>query len=780
MSILQNSNAISAGGYDINNSLRFRQSATAYLSRTFTTPTNNKIGTISLWRKRGSPGTYDTIYGTVSTTTGNGPYIQFNTDSLRFIDNSSDLMSSQVFRDYSAWYHIVVAIDTTQATASNRVKIYVNGSQITAFSSATYGALNYNSDILSSGSQYIGYSQPSNARGAEGYLAEVNFIDGQALTPSSFGETDAVTGVWKAKKYTGTYGTNGFYLKFSDIATTSGSNTGLGKDFSGNGNYFNTNNISVTSGSTYDAMKDSPTNTSPTVANYATLLALRPTLSQGNYQNANLEWNQTSAGSGSFVCSSIGVFSGKWYAEFSFSGSVNSTSSFVGFGTMYNIYGLVGYRADGKTEGGATFGSSYTTGDIIGVAYDQSTNTATFYKNNVSQGTQSFTIDQAVGGAFVASTIGNGSIIIANFGQRPFSYTPPTGFVALNTYNLPDSTIKKGNKYMDATTYTGNGSSGKAVTNTAAFKPDFVWIKDRTAANYHILTDSVRGVGLALYSNGSFVESAYNAQTLQSFNTNGFTVGSNGDVNTNTNSYVGWQWQAGQGSTSSNTSGSITSTVSVNATAGFSIVTYTGNNTSGATVGHGLGVVPAMVICKNRSAGIGSGAWPVWHKSLTGGTYYLFLNTTAAQSNANNNFTATPTSTVLNLGTSDTNNTATMVAYCWAEIAGFSKFGSYTGNGSTDGPFIYLGFRPKYFLIKRIDSAGFSWNVVDSSTSPYNVTPNELQPNTSGAESTGNTTYDFISNGVKIRTTSTDKNASGGTYIYAAFAENPFKNSLAR
>ena len=155
MSILQNSNAISAGGYDINNSLRFRQSATAYLSRTFTTPTNNKIGTISLWRKRGSPGTYDTIYGTVSTTTGNGPYIQFNTDNLRFVDNSSDLTSSQVFRDYSAWYHIVVAIDTTQATASNRVKMYVNGSQITAFSSATYGALNYNSDILSSGSQYM-------------------------------------------------------------------------------------------------------------------------------------------------------------------------------------------------------------------------------------------------------------------------------------------------------------------------------------------------------------------------------------------------------------------------------------------------------------------------------------------------------------------------------------------------------------------------------------------------------------------------------------------------
>jgi hypothetical protein len=249
---------------------------------------------------------------------------------------------------------------------------------------------------------------------------------------------------------------------------------------------------------------------------------------------------------------------------------------------------------------------------------------------------------------------------------------------------------------------------------------------------------------------------------------------------------VGWQWQAGQGSTSSNTSGSITSTVSVNTTAGFSIVTYTGNNTSGATVGHGLGVVPAMVICKNRSAGIGSGAWPVWHKSLTGGTYYLFLNTTAAQSNTNNNFTATPTSTVLNLGTSDTNNTATMVAYCFAEIAGFSKFGSYAGNSSTDGPFIYLGFRPKFVIFKDYSNA-HSWVMVDSSRNTYNVAGDYLRAESSAVENAtysvaNNTAVDFLSNGFKLRNAAVNSGENNGSsnYLYMAFAEHPFKNSNAR
>jgi hypothetical protein len=331
---------------------------------------------------------------------------------------------------------------------------------------------------------------------------------------------------------------------------------------------------------------------------------------------------------------------------------------------------------------------------------------------------------------------------------------------------------------MDASLYTGNGST-QVVVNNAQFKPDFVWYKSRSSGTWnHGLFDSVRGTSLQLFSNTTGAEGTYSGVTA--FNSNGFTVGSDNGGNENGGSMVAWQWQAGQGSTSSNTSGTITSTVSVNTTAGFSILTYTGNGTAGATIGHGLGVAPKMIIVKNRSNA--GNNWPVY-VSVLGNTGALFLSATAAYDVASAYWNNTsPTSSVFSVGGSAgmNGNTQTYVAYCWSEIAGFSKFGSYTGNGSTDGPFIYLGFRPKYFLIKRTDSAGFSWNVVDSSTSPYNVTPNELQPNTSSAESTGNTTYDFVSNGVKIRTTSTDKNASGGTYIYACWAENPFKNSNAR
>jgi hypothetical protein len=331
---------------------------------------------------------------------------------------------------------------------------------------------------------------------------------------------------------------------------------------------------------------------------------------------------------------------------------------------------------------------------------------------------------------------------------------------------------------MDATLYTGNGSSGKAVTNTAGFNPDFVWIKDRTSANYHGLFDVIRGAGYALYSNGTFAESAFNAQTLQSFNSNGFTVGSNGDFNTNTNSYVGWQWDAGS-STVTNTSGSISSQVRANATAGFSVVTYTGTGTA-ATVGHGLGVAPKMLIVKNRVQGT-YGNWTVWHTTLTG-SQYLGLNTTDAASTNNNRWNGTvPTSTVFSVGTDSFGNTNksgdTYVAYCWSEISGFSKFGSYTGNFNADGPFIYTGFRPKFVLLKASGDTG-NWNLLDGTRNPSNVANARLRPNISDAEVT-TTFVDFLSNGFKIRTSDSDINYTV-TNIYMAFAENPFKNANAK
>jgi hypothetical protein len=330
---------------------------------------------------------------------------------------------------------------------------------------------------------------------------------------------------------------------------------------------------------------------------------------------------------------------------------------------------------------------------------------------------------------------------------------------------------------MDATLWTGNGSS-QSIVNQAQFKPDFVWIKSRSAVKYNILTDAVRGTNSQLFSNDTLAQET-RTDRLTAFNSNGFSLGNWNDVNNTSETYVGWQWQAGQGSSSSNTNGSITSTVSVNATAGFSVVTFTANGVTGATIGHGLGVAPKMIILKTRS---NTQNWPIYHASI-GNTGFVTLNTTAATTTNIGAFNNTsPTSTVFTIGDPGYFYTSgyTYVAYCWAEIAGFSKFTSYVGNGSTDGPFVFLGFRPKFILIKNITTAGYSWQILDTARNTYNVMNAQLFPNSSAAEDTTNVLVDYLSNGFKLRNGDGAQNLNSNTYIVAAWAENPFKNSNAR
>jgi hypothetical protein len=798
MAVLNNSNAISSGGYDINNSLRFRASASAYLNRTPSSGGNLRTWTASFWYKNGAIDSNQTLFSNATSSDSIG-FRSSRTIEIYFGAGSAQVVTTQVFRDTAAWYHIVVAVDTTQATAANRIKLYVNGSQVTAFSTATYPSQNYDTSFNKiSTAQEIGRRASASDLFLDGYMAEVNWIDGQALTPSSFGETDTTTGVWKPKAYTGTYGTNGFYLKFSDIATTSGSNAGLGKDFSGNANYWTTNNISVTAGTTYDAMTDSPTLTSATVANYATwngvAIGIDATLSSGNL---NIAYGTASTRTG--TAATMGMSSGKYYWEIStvtqsgtfepLIGVVNttlnsSTSSGIGIYPGYTANGWGYDAADGNkyTNGtGSAYGATWTSSDVIGVAFDADNGTLTFYKNNVSQGT-AFT-GLTSGPYFPA--IGDGSTagtftMSANFGQRPFTYTPPTGYVALNTYNLPTPTILQGNKYMDATLYTGN-SSTQTITNAGTFKPDLVWLKCRsTTGTWNNFIDSIRGTSKTLYSNTTNAEGTDNY--LSAFNSNGFglNVGDSGS-NTSGNTYVGWQWQAGAGSSTSNTSGSITSTVSVNTTAGFSIVTYTGTGAN-ATVGHGLGVAPKMIIIKNRSNAYN---WGVYHQSL-GATKYINLNKTDASGTSSTYWNNTePDSSKFYVSTSGDVNLSTnnYVAYCWAEIAGFSKFGSYTGNGSTDGPFVYTGFRPKWIMVKEAtgtNAASGGWQIFDTNRDKGNPCDFRLKASDSDAEGSGAPSFDIVSNGFKLRSTNSNWNDNNGTHIFMAFAENPFKNSLAR
>jgi hypothetical protein len=655
--------------------------------------------------------------------------------------------------------------------------------------SGTFPSLNEDTKINSTVTHWIG--QTGSNYYFDGYLTEVNFIDGQALTPSSFGETDTITGVWKPKAFSGTYGTNGFELQFTDNSAATAA--AIGKDSSGNGNNWTPNNISITAGVTYDSMTDVPTLTSATAANFGVLSPIdnnNGTISRGNLY-ATIPSGTSSTAFGNFA-----MTSGKWYWE------VIADSAAV-FSTMIGVAdqaaaatnrswssanGWYYYNAAQKYNNntGVSYGASYVAGDVIGITYDAGTGSLSFYKNNVSQGVA---YNTGLSGKSIIPAVGNGTssngqAYSCNFGQQPFVYTPPTGFVALNTFNLPTSTIVKGNTVMDATLWAGNNASPRSITNDASFKPDLVWIKNRSNVQWHNLVDSVRGVNRDLFSNSTNAEALNDTTgTVSAFNTGGFSVSAgtsdSSDVNATGNNYVGWQWQAGQGSSSSNTNGTITSTVSVNASAGFSVVTYTGTGAN-ATVGHGLGVAPSLVIVKQRND---SGTnWLSYHASL-GATQGISLDSTSAANTSSTYWNNTaPTSSVFSIGTTTNVNrsTGTYVAYCWTPIAGYSAFGSYTGNGSTDGVFVYTGFRPKFVLVKDASNAN-NWQILDTARDTYNVAPDILQPNLSNAESAfGSGGIDFVSNGFKVRTSSTGINTSGATIIYAAFAENPFKNALAR
>ena len=345
--------------------------------------------------------------------------------------------------------------------------------------------------------------------------------------------------------------------------------------------------------------------------------------------------------------------------------------------------------------------------------------------------------------------------------------------------------ITKPNLHFDATTYTGTGSA-LSVTN-GGFQPDFVWIKSRAIVAGHGLVDSVRGRASVLYSNDTAAQgTSGSTQDVTAFNSNGFALGTNSQIESNTNAstYVAWQWKAG-GTAVTNTSGTISSQVSANPTAGFSVVTYTGNGTAGATIGHGIGVAPSMVIVKNRSAG--GDSWQTYHIG-SGAAYRLFLNSTGARVSdpigAWNS--GTPTTTVFTAGSNNSVNGSGVnyVAYCWAPIEGYSAFGSFTGNGNANGPFVYTGFRPA-FVMAKLSSATGDWNIVDDMRQTYNDASGNpvLRANLTSVEEDVDTMQgqiDLLSNGFKLRSNSSSLNASGGTIIYAAFAEAPQKYANAR
>jgi hypothetical protein len=913
--------ATGGGEYQIERSVRFNSPDSAYLSRTPASSSNRKTWTWAGWVKRSALGTSQYIFesrtGASDTTIMN---LSFNASNQLQVVNHSyfPLISTPVYRDASAWYHIVWSLDTTQATASNRMKLYVNGAEVTTFGTDNRSSLTQNSDqaINQAAVHYIGGQVYLNA-----YLADIHFIDGQALDPTSFGEFDT-NGVWQPIDASGlTYGTNGFHLPFSDNSTAAA----LGADTSGNGNDWTVNNITPSDGTTYstgwaldsgsswigagpslsfngllgnntvqtringgatwtapspiafsslriwgfkagansffvngndvssqvvdgtvgteqwntitgissplstirivgtfsntcgigavevdgliltdgasgDSLVDTPTNYGEDTGaggevrgNYATF---NPTeASTGGTKtltNGNLDVLLANANAARLTIPPIQA-SGKYQWEITI-GSKTATYYQMGLNLLSMVYATgdlhVTFRSDGliaNTLSGSWSGTgvSYTSGDIITVTYDNATNACSFYKNGVFSAT--FTVSGTPQAALNFGVFYGGSgntNYTLNAGQRPFAY-PVSGFKALCTTNLPEPTIADGSTAMDVLLWTGTGTGADRTISGLNFTnaPGFIWGKSRSGAYHHTLWDVVRGYGQTNVlssdrtegqgwtASGRIKTAAASSITWEADSGSLWYDGSS-------TTYAAWCWDAGS-STVTNTEGSITSQVRANASAGFSICTFSIASASASinTFGHGLGVAPSFVIFKVRNV---ADEWTVYHGSISSPTSnWVTLNTTNAAGGGTSTFsTSSTTFGIRGTRLVASGTSGDIVAYCFAPVSGYSSFGSYTGNGSADGVFTYLGFLPKLILIKRTNTTS-NWTILDTLREGYNVDNDPLYPNLSNAEGTTDL-LDITSNGFKLRTTDASVNANTGTYVYAAWASNPFQYSRAR
>jgi len=723
--------------YQISRSLRFNSADGAYLTYTPAVDGDRSTWTWSGWIKRTNIGSAINyiLYGTGVAATA---LVFTATDNLYFYNLAGivypvTLLTNQVFRDTSSWYHIVLVYDAGNSTASNRQRIYVNGQRITSFSTEAY------TTDPAYGINRAAYPMTLGVAGGyfDGYMAEVNFIDGQALTPSSFGETDAITGRWKAKAYSGTYGTNGSYLKFADNSGTTA--TTLGKDSSGNGKNWTPTNFSVTAGVGNDSLVDSPTNYgidsyNTTVdnsrGNYNTFNALSK-VTTATLTNGNLD-----AGASAIAIGSIGMSSGKWYWEITSTGGATAVGMYSASATSTR-----------SVVAGATEGFRF---DSVAGTLDYTTNGSTF--TNIATGLTSTPY-------FIYVNTAAATTASLNCGQRLFSYTMPSGYKALCTTNLTTPTIKKPSSYMDVVTYTGTGASNSI--SSLGFSPDLVWIKNRGGATSHAIYDTAR-LATQQLSSDTTGDEATSSTGLTAFGSNGFTLGTSTLVNTSGTQYVAWAWDEAP-------------------IAGMDIVSYTGNGAN-RTISHALGVAPKMLIVKARITAGADQGWPTWHTSIAN-TTYLQLNSTSATATGTDYWNSTsPTASVFSVGANVAVNASndTYIAYLFSEVEGFSKFGSFAGNNSTDGPFIWCGFRPKYILVKKTSTSG-PWMIFDSSRDTFNVSTTELRPNEATAEPiTARGSMDILSNGFKIRSTSATYLGELGDFVFVAFAESPFKYARAR
>ena len=805
-----------AEGYQIENSLRFNDGDVGELLWPASAHSggNRRTFTHSFWTKRGVvTSTHQVLFEARDGDDGSSDNIKWENGQLAVIYQDGTLgrlKSTALFRDSSAWYHIVVAVDTTQGTNTNRIKVYVNGVQLTSFT-GTNTYMDQNSDTrtsyASSDQQYGNTRHPDNDYGLDGYLADVNFVDGLQLTPTSFGEYNKY-GQWVPINPKVVYGDEGYRLQFL-LPTANAAN--IGKDTSGNGNNFTPDNLVAS-----DQMLDTPTN------NFATMNFLTNSGTSLTLSNANL--GISGFGSARQVHSTIMPESGKWYAEFLMGADMNdlqvgiANSEATGYlGQTNNSMGMIsinGKRIKGGTQ--SAYGSEFVNGGIISVALDLDNSKVFVAEDNTFQDS-----GDPVSGAdpmfssinlyikqmgFAIGSNDSGGDVVANFGQDgsfagnktsgghsddngrgDFFYAPPAGYLALCTKNLPEpenNIIPSEN--FNTVLYTGEASDDRDIQ--VGFRPGWTWIKQRNGTANHTVWDIMRGGTKYLNPNTPNVE-ATDADGVDTGKTNAQIGGGGGfrllgdaaQTNGNNNTFVSWHWHASSGGGVSNSNGQITTSVNANVDAGFSIITFTGTN-SVRTIGHGLSKAPEMWTTKPRSD-VSDNQWFVCHKDFAADYYTDFMhwdNNSAKQDSGSRWGDVAPTASVISIGGSSTNIAGgAYIAYAWHSVDGYSKVGSYTGNNNADGPYVHLGFRPAWVMTRMTNATG-DWTLHDSVRDPDNPLFNELIINDVTAEGTSDADMDFTSNGFKIRRASGQFNADGANVIFLAMAETPFKYSNAR
>jgi hypothetical protein len=823
----------SGGGFfthKIEQSARFNYVADNYLYRTPSSDGERKKFVISTWVKMGQfrLNTGNMMIFSCYQDTSNQCYLSFeSSERIIFLDkvgnNTRYKRWRHLFRDVSGWMHVHLVHDTTDATANNRYRLWINGVELTDVYQQDNPPQNRQAFINTNNKHWVGaFNNTSEYRGA---MAEFAFIGNQTYTPD--GNTgEFKDGVWIPKDLSGLdfSGTNSFHLDFANSSN-------FGNDVSGNDNDYTSNGFQ-----THDILLDTPTNNYPIDND---LVAGARVGTASSIYNYDMGLFRTSDPSGyNSGKATIGLpKTGKWYFEVMPNtqrsndpptnpvvgvGAANHQhdTHYVGqpsghFGVAFAPSGTTAYAYSGGYTGNSWNSGSTNTlkSSIMQVAVDMDSGKIWVGHNNVYKN-QSGTNGDPANGTNPTDTLtaaelalhnyqfqygnltndaGRYSTVYINFGQEgtlngnktggnaddngegSFVYSPPSGFLALCGNNLPEYAIDPANgdqpkDHFDIVTYTGNATDGRTV-NGLSFQPDLVWIKSRNTVVSHRLYDSVRGATKELYPNLTNAQ-ATDTTSLQSFDSDGFTLGTDSSTNGSSRTFVGWCWKAG-GTAVSNTDGTITSQVSANKTAGFSIITYTGNNTSGATVGHGLDEKPTFYIIKKTNA---THSWHIYHRDL-GATHGIqFASSNQIDLLGYWNDTG-PTDSVITLGNySGVNDTNNFVCYAWHDVEGYSMTGQYEGNSSTEGRFIYTGFRPKLFIVKS-NTANEPWMIMDSVRHPDNPNDAQLRIESSNAENNDGNGIDFLSNGIKIRSNIGNWGTNNENYIWIAFAETPIKYS---